>query len=373
MVTLNEVKARDLMEKPPEVIHPEEKISEAVGKLLKTHERVLPVVEKNSFLGMVSLKSLLKRRKIPLNAKVRHFTFMPPRIDPDTSIFDIANIMIYQDLRALPVVKGGRLKGIVSIRRILEVAASDPQVGGARVGEIMNPSPASLKEEDSSSQAARFMVMEDYRALPVVDSAGKVTGVVGLKDLMRVLEKPRSKSSKGELRGEKEPTEVLVKSLSTPPVTVSVKAIIRDAVESMLRNGTSILVIVDDEGRLAGVVTERDVLEKLIRLKRETRPFIQIAGVDEAHADELPTFQEIIEKNLKKVERFVEPVAVTVRIKHHHHTEDKTKYTVSLKLSTPYDIYVVEEWDWGMSGALNKCFRKLQKILQKEKERRTSR
>ncbi|MCD6110932.1 MAG: CBS domain-containing protein [Thermoplasmata archaeon] len=373
MVPLKEIKAKDIAEKPAEVISPEETISEAVGKLLKTEERVLPVVEKKSFLGMISLKSLLKRRKIPLNARVRHFTFMPPRIDPDTSLFDIADIMIYQNLRALPVVKGERLKGVVSIRSVLKAAAQDPLVGGARVGEIMNPSPASLSEEENSTHAVRFMVMEDYRALPVVDSGGKVTGVVGLKDLMRVLEKPQSKSSKGEVRGEKEPTEVLVKSISTPPVTVSVKATIREAVERMLSNSTNILVIVDEEGRLAGIVTERDVLEKIIRLKKETRPFIQIAGVDDVHADELPAFQEIIEKNLKKVERFVEPVAITVRIKHHHHTEDKTKYTVSLKLSTPYDIYVVEEWDWGMSTALNKCFRKLQKILKKEKERRTSR
>lgn len=373
MVPLKEVKARDLMEKPAQVIHPEETISEAVGKLLKTSERVLPVVERNAFLGMISLKSLLKRRKIPLNARVRHFTYMPPRIDPDASIFDIADIMISQDLRALPVVKNGRLRGIVSIRKLLEVAGQDPLVGGARVGEIMNPSPASLREDESSTRAARFMVMGDYRSLPVVDNGGKVTGVVGIKDLMGVLEKPRSKSSTGEVRGEKEPTEVLVKSLSTPPVTVSVKATIRDAVESMLRNNTSILVIVDDEGRLTGVVTERDVLEKIIRLKKEARPFIQIAGLDEAHADELPEFHDIIEKNLKKVERFVEPVAVTLRIKHHHHTEDRTKYTVSLKLTTPHDIYVVEEWDWGLTGALNKCFRKLQKILKKEKERRTSR
>ncbi|MCD6383378.1 MAG: CBS domain-containing protein [Thermoplasmata archaeon] len=366
---LKELKAKDLLEKPKYRISPDATISETIGKLLRTEERALPVVEGGEFLGMITLKNILKRRKIPLNAKVRNFIFVPPRIDTETPIFDIADIMISQDLRVLPVVKDKRFKGIVSIRKILQIVAEDPIVGGAEIAEIMNASPASVGENESTKKVARFMIMGDYRSLPVVDSRGKVMGIVGLKDIMNVMEKPQSKSSAGEIHGEKEPADILIKSITTPPITISVKSTIKEAVSSMLSNDTSILIIVDEGRKLIGVVTERDILEKVIRLRKEVQPFIQIAGVDEAHIDALPKLHDLIQKMLKKAEKFIEVIAITVRVKHHHHMEDVTKYTISLKVTTPYEIYTIEEWDWTMEEALNKCIKKFLKIIKKKKDK----
>ncbi len=53
--------------------------------------------------------------------------------------------------------------------------------------------------------------------------------------------------------------------MSTPPITVSSKTIIKDAARLMYDNRIGCLPIVDSEGKLVGIVTERDMLFALSR------------------------------------------------------------------------------------------------------------
>lgn len=57
----------------------------------------------------------------------------------------------------------------------------------ATVGEIMTPMVFSLPEDASISQAAALMSFEGVHRLPVVDSAGKVVGLVSTLDVARWL------------------------------------------------------------------------------------------------------------------------------------------------------------------------------------------
>lgn len=48
-----------------------------------------------------------------------------------------------------------------------------------------------------------------------------------------------------------------------PVVTIAPDALIRDAVEILVSKGIGSLVIVSDEGEVAGIITERDILRAL--------------------------------------------------------------------------------------------------------------
>jgi len=75
-----------------------------------------------------------------------------------------------------------RLVGVVSLRQL--VVAPPRTV----VGEIMDPDAISVDAHDDQEVAARLMARYDLVALPVVDSLGRMLGVITHDDLVEVLE-----------------------------------------------------------------------------------------------------------------------------------------------------------------------------------------
>ena len=71
--------------------------------------------------------------------------------------------------------KDGVLKGIVNARSFI-VSTAD-----SKVAEVMNPRVLAVKEHDNYREALHLMVQHQLLALPVVDSHGKLSGVVDLK------------------------------------------------------------------------------------------------------------------------------------------------------------------------------------------------
>ncbi len=78
--------------------------------------------------------------------------------------------------------RGWHLKGVCELRRL--ILASPEQT----VGEIMEPVHASVSAFDDQEEAVREMQRHDTVALPVVDSAGVLIGIVTADDVFDVLE-----------------------------------------------------------------------------------------------------------------------------------------------------------------------------------------
>jgi CBS domain-containing protein len=55
------------------------------------------------------------------------------------------------------------------------------------VDDVMRKKPATLREDLGLMDAARIFAKTGVRRLPVVDKAGRVTGIVALDDLMMLL------------------------------------------------------------------------------------------------------------------------------------------------------------------------------------------
>ncbi len=78
--------------------------------------------------------------------------------------------------------RGWNLKGVCELRRLI---LSSPE---QTVGEIMEPVHTSVTAFDDQEEAVREMQRHDTVALPVVDSAGVLIGIVTADDLFDVLE-----------------------------------------------------------------------------------------------------------------------------------------------------------------------------------------
>jgi IMP dehydrogenase len=115
------------------------------------------------------------------------------------------------------------------------------------------------------SDAARLMNQYSIGGVPVVDR-GKIIGIVSRRDV-------RAISSK---RGDEMITVIMTKK----PITVSEDITSDKALEVMYTNKIERLPVVDEKGRLVGIITMQDILEKrqYPLATRDTKGKLQVAA-----------------------------------------------------------------------------------------------
>ena len=108
------------------------------------------------------------------------------------SVVDAAQLMRKHHVGDLVVVedKGGRKHpvGIVTDRDIVvEVVAAGVNPESLKVGDIMGPEVATVRESEGLFEALRYMRNKGVRRMPVVDASGGLVGILTLDDLLSLL------------------------------------------------------------------------------------------------------------------------------------------------------------------------------------------
>jgi CBS domain-containing protein len=121
-----------------------------------------------------------------------------------------------------------------------------------KCAEIMNANLESLSEKDTIQTAAEVMADAGVGFLPICDERRRAIGVVTDRDIaVRAVAKKLIPGST---------TAAMV--MTAPAITCSASADVRDAEALMSKERKSRLVIVDEDGRLVGVLSLVDLLEK---------------------------------------------------------------------------------------------------------------
>jgi CBS domain-containing protein len=112
-------------------------------------------------------------------------------------------------------------------------------------------------------EAHQLMKREEIRRLPVVDNAGRLVGIVTLGDLRAAEPSPATSLSVWELNYVIANLTV-DKIMTHDPVTVSPDSTIGEAARTMLENRVSGLPVLDDEGKVVGIITESDIFSMVV-------------------------------------------------------------------------------------------------------------
>jgi CBS domain-containing protein len=111
----------------------------------------------------------------------------PACCEPADSIQQAAQLMKTEDVGSLPVVESRAtqaLAGIITDRDIVvKVVAEGRPAQSASVRDAMTQNPVTVREEDDVNRALSAMADRKVRRIPVVDSDGRLCGIIAQADI----------------------------------------------------------------------------------------------------------------------------------------------------------------------------------------------
>ncbi|MEU1571337.1 CBS domain-containing protein [Streptomyces collinus] len=157
----------------------------------------------------------------------------------------------------------------------------------SKVGALMTADVVRAEYGTPFKEVARRLAEHGISGLPVVDDDEKVLGVISETDVTarqaetrdpseprRLLHRPRWTPG-SRARRAKAQARTAGQLMSRPAITVHSDATVVEAARVMARHRVERLPVVDDEERLVGIVTRRDLLEVFLRPDAEIREAIR--------------------------------------------------------------------------------------------------
>ncbi|MER6052671.1 CBS domain-containing protein [Streptomyces sp. NPDC001793] len=124
-----------------------------------------------------------------------------------------------------------------------------------RVADLMTPNAVTVQRGTQFREIARLLDEYDITAVPVVDDDGRPVGVVSEADLLR-----RQLSKAGAANAEA--------IMTSPAVVARPEWSVVEAARTMEQRRVKRLPVVDDGGRLIGVISRSDLVQLFLRRDR---------------------------------------------------------------------------------------------------------
>ena len=183
------------------------------------------------------------------------------------------------------------------------------------VKDVMTSDVVTVRPETALKDVAAVLTERRISGVPVVDDSGKVVGVVSEGD---ILFKERGPSQRtGVLAWFADPYDVeeqlklgartASEAMTAPAKTIAPWRLVSSAAAEMLDEGVNRLPVVDEEGRLVGIVTRADLVRAFVRPDAEIEREIREKVLERALLLEAPeTVTVVVDGGKVALDGFVE-------------------------------------------------------------------
>jgi PAS domain S-box-containing protein len=176
-------------------------------------------------------------------------------ISPEEIVISAARIMSGSKISCLVVIDQGNVAGIVTETDVLRrVGEKGKDIYRTKLGRIMSCPVESVASDLSILEASKIMGAKHIKRLPIIDE-GKLAGIVTQTDLVRAL------TSYGLWR---DVSEIMSRNIAG----IQGDASVAEAVEIMASRKLSCIIVMDGDD-VAGILTEKDMLGRVVALQRD--------------------------------------------------------------------------------------------------------
>ncbi len=118
-------------------------------------------------------------------------------LDATDNLKKANDLLVKNRIRSLPVLKNGKLAGIVSDRDLKDASVSNDSGldehelvylnTRIKVDEIMTPDPITVSPDVTVDEVAEIMYTKKISGLPVIDDGGELVGMITQGDIFRLM------------------------------------------------------------------------------------------------------------------------------------------------------------------------------------------
>ena len=336
----------------------DDRISDALAVMKQRNYQDLPVVDGGEFVGMVSYASILRKKSVTLDAKVKNLVRNTSTVSKGDEITKIAEMMVSTNCRQLPVVNGKKIVGIIERNKLVEIVRGIKALHEIKVWEIMTNPVESVKVNDLIDDALEIMIREDYRTIPVINDANNVVGIVGMREIIDNNWKKDNKTI-GDLEKSAR-SQITVESIATmAPKTIDWDSDIFEAVDIMVENHFSTLPVLEGK-ELVGIMTEYDVLELISACRERDMLFVQISGLEDDEKHMTDAIYADIESMVTKVSKMYKPESLTMHVSRYNDVGGNFKYSISARLFINGTAILGKEVGWDLTKTASDLITKLE-------------
>jgi CBS domain-containing protein len=265
----------ELMTRRVAVCRDDDSVAFAHQIMLWRSVRHLPVVDaKGALVGMMSDRDLLQIVvEGPGGARPLREVMSKPvsTVTPETPVAEASALLVAGRIDSLPVVKGGKLLGILTTTDILAERGKLLHKGMPgrlpTAADVMHARVLSASPTDTLFSALRKLLDAEIRHLPIVDDEYRVVGMLSDRDVRTAVGDPREAMLRD---GENDfLSEILVESVMTPgPIVVPASASVLEIADALLDEKIGALPVVDVDDKLIGIISYVDVLGHFVGRRR---------------------------------------------------------------------------------------------------------
>ena len=366
-------KIEEIMDEDFPTVKSGDKVMDALKIMRETGYQDVPVIEDGEYIGTISYGAILKKKNVGLDSKVENFVKTPPVATKESTITEVADLMIVNNTRQVPVVSSNKKKviGVVGRNQLIDVVAGIKAFNEIKVWEIMTTPVESVEDTAMLADALDIMRDLDIRTVPVVNSAGEVAGIVGMKEVIDNNWKDDSKTI-GDISGKSKKAAVTVESVCKSAVsTVDWDDSIGDAVGLMSKNKFSTLPVTEN-GELVGILTQFDIVELISACREREYLFVQISGLDDADKPLAAALYEEIGNEVAKIKKMGIPESLFINVAKYNEKGDRNKYSISGKLIFNGRTISAKQVDWDLIKAVSDLMKKMTEMVINLKDTTTS-
>lgn len=262
------MRVQDVMNRNHPSIYPDELATKARAVLRDFRLRILPVVDDNKrLLGVLSRSDVMTISSSVSTVRVKGIMSTSRFVATlDMDAIQAVRQMMSLDEWYAPVVESRQdnsYKGVLGLEHVTK-AFIDKEVTRLRtpLSKVMSTKRLLIcSPEDEADNVWHKMKERSFAACPVV-SKGKTVGIVTQQNLLESGAMfPAFEAKKGRF---KTPSTILT-AMKTPALSLKSENTVGDAARLMLERDIGRIPIVDNRGRLVGIVDREDVLKALVK------------------------------------------------------------------------------------------------------------
>jgi predicted transcriptional regulator len=268
-------------------VHENDTLSSCLSLFKEEMPPVLAVLDsKGKYKGVISRKWIVRSSLAASGTKVKTLMRSAPAVTLHDSLSKVAKLMIESEIRQLPVYSGKKLLGFITDEDVIHGAVME-RWGNTHVEEIMTKKPFVIEEDEALGAVLNLFRVEGISHVPIVRDGKLVGIVSIYDIIESIFQPRQRQTIGEIVGEKVPVLSIPAKGIMAKPVvTVLPETKLREAAEQMRKFGISSLVVVS-KGRPVGIITKRDFLEPLAQMEKPARRLMVHFSVKDVEIDEI--------------------------------------------------------------------------------------